>query len=87
MKIQNIRVIDPSNGRDEISDIFIKEGKIVSQSEYEKYSANEPEDKIIDGTDLYAGPGLVDVHVHFRDPGQTHKEDIHKEVRQKGNIR
>ena len=77
MKIQNIRVIDPSNGRDEISDIFIKEGKIVSQSEYEKYSANEPEDKIIDGTDLYAGPGLVDVHVHFRDPGQTHKEDIH----------
>jgi len=73
MIIRNIRVIDPANGRDEISDIFIQDGKIVSKDGY-KGSDN---DDSIDGSGLIAGPGLVDVHVHFRDPGQTYKEDIH----------
>ena len=71
MIIRNIHVIDPANGRDEISDIYISDGKIVSEEEW------TPDDEVIDGTGLVAGPGLVDVHVHFRDPGQTHKEDIH----------
>ena len=71
MKIKNIRIIDPANGRDEVSDIFIKDGIITPAS------ALNCEDTVIDGTGLIAGPGLVDVHVHFRDPGQTHKEDIH----------
>lgn len=73
MKISNIRVIDPANGRDEISDICIQDGLIVSSKNYHC----GPEEDCIDGTGLIAGPGLVDVHVHFRDPGQTHKEDIH----------
>ncbi len=71
MRIKNIRIIDPANGRDEVSDIFIKDGVIAPAS------ALECEDTVINGTGLIAGPGLVDVHVHFRDPGQTHKEDIH----------
>ena len=69
MIIKNIRVIDPVNGRDEISDIYIRDGLIAS------YASDN--DEVIDGKGLIAGPGLVDVHVHFRDPGQTHKEDIH----------
>ncbi len=73
MKISNIRVIDPANGRDEISDICIQDGLIVSSKNYHC----GPEEDCIDGTGLIAGPGLVDVHVHFRDPGQTHKEDVH----------
>ena len=60
MVFKNIRVIDPSCGRDEITDYFVGEG-----------------DEIIDGTGLVLGPGFVDVHVHFRDPGQEYKEDIH----------
>ena len=35
-----------------------------------------PGDEVVDGSGLYAMPGLVDMHVHLRDPGQTHKEDI-----------
>ena len=73
MVIRNIRTVDPANGRDEISDIFIQDGKIVSEEEY----GPKLRDTEIDGTGLIAGPGLVDVHVHFRDPGQTYKEDIH----------
>ena len=73
MVIRNIRTVDPANGRDEISDIFIQDGKIVSEEEY----GPKLRDREIDGTGLIAGPGLVDVHVHFRDPGQTYKEDIH----------
>ena len=78
MIIKNIRVIDPVNNIDEISDIYIWDKKIVSKEDHAA-SAGEsiPKDTVIDGTGLIAGPGLVDVHVHFRDPGQTHKEDIH----------
>ena len=76
MRIKNIRVIDPSDGTDEIKDIFIKNGKITTEAEY-KASESSCGDEDIDGSGLIAGPGLVDVHVHFRDPGQTHKETIH----------
>lgn len=75
MIIRNIRIIDPSEGRDETGDIFIDNGKIVSKEQYK--TSNKIDNDDIDGTGLIAGPGLVDVHVHFRDPGQTHKEDIH----------
>ncbi len=89
MKIYNIRIIDPQNRRDEISDLYILDGRIVSEEEYRKCEIPRPESSAdtdgvndydlttIDGTGLIAGPGLVDVHVHFRDPGQTYKEDIH----------
>ena len=77
MRIKNIRIIDPANGRDEISDIFIADGKIVSESDHKSAFGEDNDDEVIDGTGLIAGPGFVDVHVHFRDPGQTYKEDIH----------
>ena len=72
MIIKNIRVIDPSCERDEITDIYVLDGHITDAAGY-----GEGDGRVIDGTGLIAGPGLVDVHVHFRDPGQTHKEDIH----------
>ena len=78
MVIRNIRIIDPANNRDEISDLFIRDKQIVSEDDYFSASSGSvSEDTKIDGTGLIAGPGLVDVHVHFRDPGQTYKEDIH----------
>jgi len=71
--IKNIHLIDPLNQRDEITNIQInEEGILHALGDFE---INE-KDEIIDGTNQIACPGFVDIHVHFRDPGQTYKEDI-----------
>lgn len=70
--IKNARVIDPAARRDEAGDLFIKDGLIAD-------TLPAPERKrarVIDAAGLVACPGLVDIHVHFREPGQTHKETI-----------
>ena len=70
--IKNGRIIDPKNNRDEIADLFAINGTIVeSLSDECKAFAT-----CIDATGLVVCPGLIDVHVHLREPGQTHKEDI-----------
>lgn len=67
-------VIDPLSKRDEVLDIKIEDGKIVEiAKDIEASSGNE---EIIDARGKIVVPGLIDVHVHFRDPGQTHKEDL-----------
>lgn len=68
--IKNVRILDPANYVDKTGYIYIRDGR---------FSEPEPEDKntvVIDGTGLTAAPGLIDLHVHLRDPGQTEKEDI-----------
>lgn len=70
--IKSARVIDPATGTDGKRDILI-EGDRIKKIEEEIF---EPEAEIIDGSGLIAVPGFVDIHVHFRDPGQTYKEDI-----------
>ena len=70
--IKNGRVIDPANQRDAVGDIFAVDGKIVENIN----KAQKAEATLVDATGLVVAPGLVDIHVHFRDPGQTHKEDI-----------
>lgn len=75
--IQNGRVIDPANDRDAVGEVLVRDGKIVDQlSEQERQDA-----EVIDAAGLVVAPGLVDVHVHLRDPGQTHKEDIRSGTR------
>ncbi len=70
--ISNARVIDPAAKRDAAGSIFIRDGQFAaSLSAAEKKRA-----KKIDARGLVACPGLVDIHVHFREPGQTHKETI-----------
>lgn len=74
MIIKGGRVIDPLSKRDEVLDIKIEDGKIVEiAKDIEASSGNE---EIIDARGKVVVPGLIDVHVHFRDPGQTHKEDL-----------
>lgn len=74
MIIKGGRVIDPLAKRDEVLDIKIEDGKIVEiAKDIEASSYNE---EIIDARGKIVVPGLIDVHVHFRDPGQTHKEDL-----------
>lgn len=70
--IRNGRVIDPANNRDESGDVFVREGIIVDSLDASERKAAE----VIDAGGAVVCPGLVDIHVHLREPGQTHKEDI-----------
>ncbi len=69
--IKNIRAVDSEH--DICTDIFINGGKIAETGNNLDVLADE----VIDGTGLVLMPSLFDMHVHFRDPGLTHKEDIH----------
>lgn len=70
--LKNGYVIDSRNRVEGIKDVLIRDKLIVRVAENIEASP----DKIIDCTGLTVIPGLCDMHVHFRDPGQTHKEDI-----------
>ena len=70
--ITHARVIDPAASRDADGELFVRDGLIVeSLSAADKKGARK-----IDAAGLVACPGLVDIHVHLREPGQTHKETI-----------
>lgn len=77
MLIQNARVIDPSQGLDKVMDLLLEDGKIAQLGS--NLSAQNAQ--VVDGTGLVAAPGLVDMHVHLRDPGLTHKEDVYSGCR------
>lgn len=68
--IKNAHVVSPEDGINDVLDILIEGGK-VAQIEKDLHADEE-----INAEGLYAIPGLTDMHVHLRDPGQTHKEDI-----------
>ncbi|MBR1759174.1 MAG: dihydroorotase [Lachnospiraceae bacterium] len=70
--IRNGRVLDPANKRDGNYDILIKDGKIAQVAP--EISAEA--DHIYDATGLLVMPGLIDMHVHFREPGLEYKETI-----------
>ena len=70
--LQNVRLIDPSQGVDCVQDLLLEDGKVSQIGEH--LSADGME--VVDGTGLVAAPGLVDMHVHLRDPGLTYKEDV-----------
>lgn len=72
--IQNGYMIDPKSGREGNYDILIENTRIVKIGE--KLTVPTAECWVLDATGLVVAPGLVDVHVHFRDPGFTQKEDI-----------
>ena len=68
--VKNGRVIDPATGRDKVEDVYIREN--VMSDAFPKQEA----DRIVDAAGCYVMPGLVDLHVHLRDPGLTYKEDV-----------
>ena len=68
LHIQGGRVIDPANGIDEIRDLFVLDGRLVDKK--------SPGATLIDASGKVVTPGLIDIHVHFREPGQSHKETI-----------
>lgn len=73
--LKNGRVINPENGTDKKADVLIIGDKIADIADC--IDLRESKDiKVVDCEGCIVGPGLVDIHVHFRDPGFTHKEDI-----------
>ena len=76
--IRNGRVIDPANRRDKLADLVIVDGRIA-----EKSAIRAPQSAIeeIDASGLIVAPGLIDMHVHLREPGFGHKETIESGAR------
>ena len=74
--ITNGHIIDPANGIDRVGDVYISGGKIA-KIDLDATLRKHPHDlDVIDATGLVIAPGLIDIHVHFREPGQSAKETI-----------
>ncbi len=71
--LRNGRILDPANRRDEVADLAILDGRIADPSALPAGGAPVEE---IDCTGLIVAPGLIDIHVHLREPGQSAKETI-----------
>lgn len=65
-------IINPKTNTEEINDLWIEAGKIIGIGQ----DIGELADSIIDAKGKWVVPGLIDLHVHFREPGFEHKEDI-----------
>jgi dihydroorotase len=72
LRIAGGRVVDPANDRDTIGDVWIKDGLFIAKPSDDRLNDVE----VIDASGLVVAPGLIDMHVHFREPGQGHKETI-----------
>ncbi len=70
--IKNGRVVDPAAGRDGTLDILIEGGKIAEV----RPAIVQPDARVIDASGRIVVPGFIDMHVHARQPGQEHKEDL-----------
>ena len=68
--IKNGHVIDPANGVDEVTDVYINDGVIAEVGTNDELGGVELE--VIDATGKIVAPGLVDMHVHLREPGQEY---------------
>ena len=74
--IRGGHILNPANNMDIDADVFISEGRITDIG---PGLSDEMAEEIIDATGCYVCPGLIDMHVHLREPGQTHKADISTE--------
>ncbi|MGY8984991.1 MAG: amidohydrolase family protein, partial [Sphingomonadales bacterium] len=75
--IKNGRVIDPANNIDEPKDILISKGKVKALDSPGMINfGTEEKPSVIDAKGCVVCPGLIDMHVHFREPGFEYKETI-----------
>jgi dihydroorotase len=71
--IQNGRLVDPSQGLDDRLDLLIEDGRVAKIASSIRPGRNA---QVFDASDLVVAPGLIDMHVHLREPGQEYKETI-----------
>lgn len=69
--LRNGRIIDPSQQKDEVGDLWLEDGAIVSPQ-----PVQDREAEVIDVAGCWVVPGLIDMHVHLREPGEEYKETI-----------
>jgi dihydroorotase len=75
--IANGRVVDPASGRDELADVRVEGGAVRWIRPCGRGAAPAADGaRVIDARGLVVAPGLIDLHVHFREPGACHKEDL-----------
>src|SRR5947209_1011387 len=76
--LRNGRIIDPANNVDRVGDLLIQDGKIADAASSGSQGFPKPNEDFeeIDATGLIVAPGLIDIHVHLREPGQSAKETI-----------
>jgi dihydroorotase len=73
MLIRGGRVLDPSSGTDAVLDVLLADGRVARVGQ----GIDAPEGaEVVDASGMIVSPGLIDVHVHLREPGQEHKETI-----------
>lgn len=77
LMLKNARLIDPQVGLDEVADVLVRDGKIVEIG----HNLEMPKGVERDLTGKILVPGLVDIHVHLREPGYEYKEDIESGTR------
>ncbi|MBN2207463.1 MAG: dihydroorotase [Candidatus Aminicenantes bacterium] len=70
--VRNGRVVDPASGTDAALDVLIEGGRIAEVAP----GLRAPDADIVEAAGFVVAPGFIDMHVHFREPGQTHKETI-----------
>lgn len=73
--IKNARVIDPASGHDAPGDLWLEDGKVLEITPAGVRAAQK-NDAVIDAAGAVVAPGLVDLHVHLREPGEEYKETI-----------
>ena len=72
--IKNGRVIDPASNTDRIADVLIVDGRVAGVGP--DIAANGPRAELFDATGMIVAPGFIDMHVHLREPGFEHAENI-----------
>jgi dihydroorotase len=79
--LTNGRIIDPANAIDSPGSLLLEEGSIKAVTLGEYRDAPPPNCRVIDAQGKWIVPGLVDMHVHLREPGQEHKETVESGTR------
>ena len=80
--IKGGRVLDPASKTDAVKDVLFEDGVILKVAE----NITDDAENVIDADGMFVMPGLIDLHVHFREPGFEHKETIRTEQLQEVDL-